>query len=228
MRWSSIALLFGIMVLVTVDVLLDGPLRHLDWTVHEFCDAHVRGGWLTAVHVATKLGQRGDLVLLIMPLAVVATVRTRALRYAVLSVVIVIVLSLLQTGLKAVIPRTYPVSGTDVLFAGGDAYPSGHTLNAFVLVWLILELLVVAFPAVRLPQRWRRNIPLVTGCVAGAALTLADEHWLTDVLFSLALGPVLLAALIAAAPRVRRADGWPRILRTPSRPMRRVRRPGRG
>ncbi|MFA1539555.1 phosphatase PAP2 family protein [Actinomadura monticuli] len=203
MRWGSrgwCALLSGAMVLVTADVLLGGPLRRVDWAVHAFCDAHVRGALLTAVHLVTKLGQRGDLVVVIVPLAVIAGMRRRSLRYPVLSAAIVFGLSLLQAGLKAVIPRTYPYHDADVLFDGGNAYPSGHTLNAFVLVWVVLELVVVAFPSVRLPARRRRDVSLVTGWATAAALTVADEHWLTDVLFSLALGPVLLALLVAASP----------------------------
>lgn len=205
MRWGSrgwYALLFAIMVLVTVDVLLDGPLRRLDWIAHEFFDAQVRDGWLTALTVVTKLGQRGDLVLVIGALAVIAAIRERSPRPVLMSAAIVVGLSLLQAGLKVVIPRTFPYSNTDVLFTYGTAYPSGHTLNAFVLIWVVLELLVAAVPAVRrlLPSRRRRDISLVTGCLAAAALTAVDFHWLTDVLFSLALGPVLLSGLIALAP----------------------------
>ncbi|MEU5989594.1 phosphatase PAP2 family protein [Spirillospora sp. NPDC047418] len=213
MRWGSggwYALLFAIMVLVTVDVLLDGPLRHLDWIVHEFFDARVRGGWLAAVTVVTKLGQRGDLVVVMGVLAVIAGIRRLSPRPVLMSAVIVVGLSLLQTGLKAAIPRTFPYGDADVLFTHGTAYPSGHTLNAFVLIWVVLELLVAAFPAARgrLPWRRRRDISLVTGCVAAAALTAADFHWFTDVLFSLALGPVLLSGLIALAP-FNREDGPP-------------------
>lgn len=205
MRWGSrgwYTLLFAVMVLVTADVLLDGPLRRLDWIIHEFCDAHVRDGTLAAVHTITKLGQRGVLVAIIAPLSAAAAVRRRSLRYPAMSLAIVVLLSLLQSGLKAAVPRRFPAGGTDTLFTYGTAYPSGHTLNAFVLDWVILELLVVALPEVRcrLPQRRRRDIALVTGTAAAVALTVADEHWLTDVLFSLALGPVLLAGLIAAAP----------------------------
>lgn len=209
--WGWYALLFAVMVLVTVDVLLDGPLRHLDWTAHEFFDTHVRGGRLTAVTVVTKLGQRGDLVLVIGVLAVIAGVRERSLRPVLTSAVIVMGLSLLQVGLKSAIPRTFPYGNADVLFTHGTAYPSGHTLNAFVLIWVVLELLVAAFPAAgrRLSSRRRRDIALVTGCVAAAALTAADFHWLTDVLFSLALGPVLLSGLIALAP-FNSEDGRPR------------------
>ncbi|GAA1823285.1 phosphatase PAP2 family protein [Actinomadura chokoriensis] len=214
MRWGSwgwYALLSAVMVLVTVDVLLDGPLRRLDWTVHEFVDARVRGGWLTAVTVVTKLGQRGDLVVVIGVLAVIAGIRERSPRPVLMSAVIVMGLSLLQLGLKSAIPRTFPYGNADVLFTHGTAYPSGHTLNAFVLIWVVLELLVAAFPAVSrwLPSRRRRDIALATGCVAAAALTLADFHWLTDVLFSLALGPVLLSGLIALAP-FNPEDGRPR------------------
>jgi membrane-associated phospholipid phosphatase len=69
---------------------------------------------------------------------------------------------------------------------------------------------VAAFPGVRggLPPRRRRDISLVTGWIAAVALTVADFHWLTDVLFSLALGPVLLSGLIALAP-FNREDGRP-------------------
>lgn len=205
MRWGSrgwYALLFAIMVLVTVDVLADGPLRHFDQTVHEFFDTRVRDGGLTAAIVVTKLGQRGDLAVVLGVLAVTAGVRRRSFRPVLMSAVIVIGLSLLQIALKSALPRTFPYGDTDVLFTHGTAYPSGHTLNAFVLVWVILELLVAAFPAAggRLPPRRRRDISLVTGCVEAVAVTVADFHWLTDVLFSLALGPVLLSGLIALTP----------------------------
>lgn len=190
------------MVLVTLDVVLGGPLRQLDHAVHEVCDARVRGAWLEAVHAATKLGQRGGLATVIVGLSVLAAVRQRSPRYPVAGLGIVVGLSLVQSGLKSLVPRTYPFTDTDVLFAGGNAYPSGHTLNGFVLVWVVLELAVGAWPALErvLTARRRRDLALAAGAVTAAALTAADEHWLTDVLFSLALGPVLLSGLIAAAP----------------------------
>jgi membrane-associated phospholipid phosphatase len=195
-----------IMALVTVDILLDGPLRHLDHHVHRFCDSHVRGLELRMVETIALIGQRGYVLLVIVLLAVVAGIRARSWRHPLVSALIVIALSILQVALKSVIPRSFPAGDRDVLFVDGDAYPSGHTLNAFLLVWVALELLVVAFPAARrrLPPRRRHTIALVTGGVAGAALVLADKHWLTDVLFSLALGPLLLHRLVAAAPFTRR------------------------
>jgi hypothetical protein len=191
---------------VTADVLADGPLRRLDRTVHAFCDAHVRGGWMSLVHVFTQLGQRGVIAgFVLVPLAVLGAVRARSLRPVLVPIAVVLLLSLLQNGLKAVIPRTYPSSGVDVLWKHGDAYPSGHTLNGFLLIWVGIELLVVVVPVLDrwLTARWRRDVALAAGFLTGAALTAADEHWLTDVLFSLALGPVLLAGLVAAEPFTR-------------------------
>ncbi len=204
-RWGSrswYALLVAVMAAVTLDVLLDGPLRHLDWIVHEWSDAHIRGRRLTAVDAFAALGQRGYLARVIVPLAVIAAIRGRSLRYPLVSVLIVGVLSGLQLLLKAAIPRTFPISGTDVLFTRGDAYPSGHTLNGFVLIWIILELVVVAFPrsAAALSPRRRRDIAVATGVITAVALTVVDKHWLTDCLFSLALGAVLLQILIILDP----------------------------
>lgn len=204
-KWGSkswCASLAAVMVLVTADVLLDGPLRHLDHVVHEWSDAHIQGRRLAAVDVFAALGQRGHLARIIVPLSIIAAIRTRSVRYPLASVLIVGVLSLLQVLLKAAIPRTFPISGTDVLFVRGDAYPSGHTLNGFVLVWIILQLTVVAFPASSraLHPRRRRDIAAVTGTVTAMALTVVDKHWLTDCLFSLALGPLLLQGLLILDP----------------------------
>ncbi|TYC11836.1 phosphatase PAP2 family protein [Actinomadura syzygii] len=206
MGWRSYGSLAAVMVLVTLDVVVDGPLRQLDHAVHEFCDAHVRGRALEFVRGVSKLGQRGYLVRVIVPLSVVAAVRRRSLRYPAFAVLIAYALSLTQTGLKSVVPRSFPFGDVDVIGRYGDAYPSGHTLNGFVLVWVILELLAAALPAVDgvLPARRRRGAALAAGVVTAAALTVSDQHWLTDVLFSLALGPVLLAWLVAAAPFERR------------------------
>jgi membrane-associated phospholipid phosphatase len=194
----------AVAVVVTIDVLVDGPLTHLDHTVHRVTDRDIRGRWKDTVDTVRLLGQRWLLVQCIVPLAVVAGVRTRSFRPPVTAGLIVIGLSAFQTVIKSFIPRTFPSSGRDVLFAGGDAYPSGHTLNGFVLVWTVLELLVVAFPGLaspgRLDARRRFVIPLVTGFVTAIALTLADVHWLTDVLASLGLGVILLVLLASADP----------------------------
>ncbi|WP_211258815.1 phosphatase PAP2 family protein [Spirillospora albida] len=186
------------MVLITLDVALNGPLRRLDHIVHRFCDAHTQ----SPVADAVIIGQRADLLAVMVPLAVIAALRTRSWRPLVAATLIVVALSVLQLELKAVIPRTSPFSGRDVIFTYGDAYPSGHTLNGFLLIWVILELAVVAFPraARAIPTRRRHIIALTTGAITAAAVTLDDQHWLTDALFSVALGPVLLNLLIAADP----------------------------
>jgi membrane-associated phospholipid phosphatase len=196
----------ALVMIVTADVLMRGPLTRLDHAVHEFDVAWVRGGWAQAAELLARIGQRWALLCLIVPLAIVAGRRTRSWRYPVVSALIVAVLSLLEALLKSPISRTYPVSGRDVLFDHGDAYPSGHTLNAFVLVWLALELLVVAVPplAARLPPPRRNAVALAAGVITGIGLTLTDHHWLTDVMASWGIGPILLALVIAARPFSRR------------------------
>lgn len=195
----------AVTVVVTIDLLLSGPLTHVDHVVHRFADRDVRGGWKVTVDMVRLLGQRWVLVQALAPLAVVAAVRTRSLGPPLKAGLIVVGLSALQTVTKSIIPRTYPASGEDVLFVGGDAYPSGHTLNGFVLVWTGLELLVLAFPGVfalraRLRARRRFVIALATGFLTGVALTLSDVHWLTDVLASVGLGIIVLDLLVRADP----------------------------
>jgi membrane-associated phospholipid phosphatase len=211
LRGLCLALSAAVTVVVTLDLLLGGPLTHFDHVVHRFADRDVRGGWKDAADTIRLLGQRWVLLHAMVPLAVVAGVRTRSFRPPLTAAFIVVGLSALQTVAKSIIPRTYPVSGEDLLFVRGDAYPSGHTLNGFVLVWTSLELLVLAFPGVfalpaRLRARRRFVIALATGFLTGVALTLSDVHWLTDVLASLGLGIILLDLLVRADPfRARRS-----------------------
>ena len=190
---------------MTIDVLVGGPLTDLDHQVHRFTDREVRGAGKDIADAVRLLGQRWVLLLFIAPLAVVAAVRTRSWRAPLTAGAVVVGLSALQEALKSIIPRTYPASDEDLLFVRGDAYPSGHTLNGFVLVWTMLELLVIALPGVFPPAGWlnaRRRLVTAraTGFVTAVALTLADVHWLTDVLASLGLGVILLDLLARAEP----------------------------
>jgi membrane-associated phospholipid phosphatase len=209
-RGLLLALSAAVTVVVTVDVLAGGPLTRIDHSVHRFADRDVRGGWKDAADTVRLLGQRWVLLHAIVPLAVVAGVRTRSFRPPLTAGLIVVGLSAFQVVIKSIIPRTYPASGEDLLFVRDDAYPSGHTLNGFVLVWVGLELSVLAFPGIlvttgRLMARRRVAIALLTGSLTAVALTLSDVHWTTDVLASLGLGIILLDLLVRADPfRTRR------------------------
>jgi membrane-associated phospholipid phosphatase len=196
---------------VTIDLLTGGPLRGLDHAVHRFTAHDVQGAWKQAADLVRLLGQRWMLLQLLVPLAVVAAVRARSLRPPVVTGLIVVGLSEFEVLAKSIIPRTFPSSGRDVLHTGGHAYPSGHTLNGFLLVWTALELAVIAFRGLaasgRLTARRRLVVAPVTGVVTGVALTLAGVHWLTDVLASLGLGIILLELLVVADPfRTRAAE----------------------
>jgi len=219
-RGVRLGLAAALTTVVTIDVLAGGPLRSLDHAVLRFTRHDVQGGWKQAADVVRLLGQRWVLVQFLVPLAVIAGVRSRSLRPPVVTALIVIGLSMLEVLAKSIIPRTFPHTGRDVLYTGGHAYPSGHTLNGFLLVWTALELVVIAFPvlvtsAARLTAHRRLVIAQVSGVVTGIALTLAGVHWLTDVLASLGLGVILLALVSSADPFRTRAAV--RVTRVPSR-----------
>ena len=210
-RGRRLGLAAALTTVVTIDLLASGPLRGLDHAVHRFTERDVQGGWLLLANLVRLLGQRWVLVQLLMPLAVIAAVRARSLRPPVVTGLIVVVLSVFEKLAKSVIPRTFPSSGRDVLYTGGTAYPSGHTLNGFLLVWTALELAAISFPALvssgRLSAHRRAVVAQVTGFVTGVALTLAGVHWLSDVLASLGLGIILLELLVVADPfRTRAAE----------------------
>ena len=210
-RGKRLGLAAALTTVVTIDVLAGGPLRGLDHAVHRFTAQDVQGAWKQAADLVRLLGQRWMLVQVLVPLAVIAAVRARSLRPPVVTALIVVGLSELEVLAKSIIPRTFPSSGRDVLHAGGTAYPSGHTLNGFLLVWTALELAVIAFPGLvasgRLTARRRLVVASVAGVVTGVALTLAGVHWLTDVLASLGLGIILLELLAVADPfRTRAAE----------------------
>jgi len=197
------ALLLLLAGLVTLDVALQGPLTGFDHVVHRFADAQVRGLWRWPFEVLALPGQRGVLLLPILLVATAAAKRVRSPRPVVVAASVVAVLSLLQIALKSPLGRTWPVSDQDVLYAGGLAYPSGHVLNAFVLVGLLLELAALASPdfARRLARQRRVRLVAVVAAGTGVALVALDAHWLTDVLASWALGPVLYAAMLSTVVR---------------------------
>ena len=207
-----IGLAAALPVVVTIDLLVGGPLTGLDHTVHRFAESDVRGLWKQIALTVRLLGQRWILLHVLVPLALIAAVRARSPRPVLMTGLIVVGLSAFEQVAKSIVPRTYPVSGEDQLFVGGRAYPSGHTLNTFLLVWTVLELAVIAFPRLAesggLTARRLVIIARVTGVVVGMALTLAGVHWLSDVLASLGLGVVLLDLLVWADP-FRAGRYWP-------------------
>lgn len=188
---SPTSLLAGLVVfaLVSVDVVVGGPLSRLDerlsrWTRTSGVSGH---GWLD---LPTEFGDRvvaGVFVTLAVALlagrarTVVPLVRLAVLGLAVVGTVI---------PLKIAFHRPPPggVSG-EVL----RSYPSGHTATAVVLYGL-LAALAAQYATSALVRRLTRVLAVLAPVLTMVGMLLRDYHWLSDLLGAAALGVVLLQA----------------------------------
>jgi undecaprenyl-diphosphatase len=82
-------------------------------------------------------------------------------------------------------------------FESSPSFPSGHTLNATVIVGVIVYLLLT-----RLHRAWARVAVLVVGIVVvltmGLSRVFLGHHWLSDVVMGWLLGLAWLAVIITA------------------------------
>lgn len=185
-------------VLVTLDVLLGGPLRAADHQVDRWVVAYIP---LPVVKISRRylvlLGQRW---LATPPMAVAAAVlarRRRQWRPLLVPLAVMVLLALVVPGLKIWTGRTNPLSGHDRLWAGGSEYPSGHEINAIVIWGMFFG------TASKLDWplgRWltpRRQVALLSAFAlwVGCTVMVARTHWLSDVVASLCLAPALLWAV---------------------------------
>jgi membrane-associated phospholipid phosphatase len=191
---------------VTLDVLLDGPLRHLDhqvsrlmlatgirdseWPQPEFALKFV-------VFALTHFGSRNTMLMLTVPaLALIALLRRGIRPLARLAVLLVLLggsVYLIKHGFGRSMPA---VDGLHL--ASGRSYPSGHMPTAITL-WGLL-----AWSAAELPPDRRRGrlwavllwglgvLRWLAPAVVFATMALMDYHWLTDLVAGTALGVVLL------------------------------------
>jgi undecaprenyl-diphosphatase len=196
---ASVLLLAGFGA-VTADMLLGGPLRGADHEVDRLVLAHVPRSVIVACRRYLVLpGQR---LVDVPPMAAAAAVlawRRRQWRPLLVPLVVMVLLALVVPGLKIWTGRTNPLSGRDVLWAGGSEYPSGHEVNAIVVWGMCFAL------AARLDWpvgRWltRRRQALLTTAMAlwvGCTVMVARTHWLSDVVASVCLAVPLLWAVRA-------------------------------
>lgn len=191
-------MLFGalaIFVVVTVDVLLGGPLTALDGVLSRW--ARTTGlpgpGWRRPgqreLDQLVNLGDREVVAtILVVVLAVVCWQARTLLPFLRLVVVAALTIGTVW-GLKVAIARPAPsgVTFEDAL----RSYPSGHTATAVVL-WGLLAAVVadyrprsVSAPVVEVLS-WLGPLLTMTG------LLLRDYHWFSDLIAGAAVGVVLV------------------------------------
>ncbi len=99
---------------------------------------------------------------------------------------------------KQVIDRARPATSLAVPpYETSPSFPSGHTLNAWVIVLLVAYLVCL-----RLQRAWAQ-VAVVGGCVLfglamAASRVYLGHHWMTDVLVGITLGSAWLIVVITA------------------------------
>lgn len=217
--WTLIGSLAAALTLLTALVIAGGPLVQLDWRVHAWADARPQSWVSGAAYAVALVGGRWILLWPLGAAALWLSWRERRLwplGYAAAGVLGMV--GAVGVG-KLAIGRTAPAEGMVEVFAGGLSYPSGHTVNVIVLGWLLVRLSGWLFP------RHEQVVLRAGGCVVGAGAVLMsacmvylDYHWISDMVASFLLGPLILATLdrvlVPLVGGVRRRAREPEVART--------------
>lgn len=200
--WACALLLAGFAA-ITADVLASGPLTRLDWATHLFVQQQLQHAWWWWLASIVKHGgNEWILVPLLGALCVFAAVRYRTVRPLLVVFFVCGAIAVVIPGLKIITGRTAPHTGVDWVFTSGTEFPSGHALNAIVILGTFLELAAAISRSVerRLPPRRRYLIIVVAAAAGGLGMLALDYHWLTDVLAGWLLGAAGYIALLAWDP----------------------------
>ena len=194
-RWSAI--LFAGFLLITHQVLINGPLIEIDKWIHDLERPEFRGVSGFIIRRLDDLGLRGVTATALLLAAFYIARRFKTWRPLNLAILSVISLNIVVGFFKFWLGRTKPKVGFDLLHFGGMSYPSGHASNA-LLSWGVLAYLIYRYAHV---DRYRGRLASVG--VAAISLTVCtvslirDTHWFSYLLGGLFIGAALLVLIIA-------------------------------
>jgi undecaprenyl-diphosphatase len=165
--------------------------------------------WVPVLHVLDRVGQRAVALPLLGVVLYFAYRRTRSWRPVVLSAVSVFVLNLVVLILKVGLGRASPETADPSFFAGGMAYPSGHSSN-IVLYYGLATYVLSRYLGVS-----RRTQAAMWGAVVFLAVTMVTTsltlnwHWFADLVAGLIIGGIVLE-LTATVDRMVPEHVWSR------------------
>ena len=194
-RWS--AALFAGFLLITQQVIVNGPLIEIDKWIHNLDRPQFKGVSGFIIRRLDDLGLRGVTATALLIAAFYIARRFKTLRPLNLAILSLICLNVVVGLFKFGLGRTKPKVGIDLLHFGGMSYPSGHASNA-LLTWGVLAYLIYRYAHV---DRYRGR--LASAGVAAISLTVCtvslirDTHWFSDLLGGLFIGASLLVLVIA-------------------------------
>jgi membrane-associated phospholipid phosphatase len=194
-RWSA-ALFIGFL-LVTHQVIINGPLIEIDKWIHDLDRPKFQGISGFIIRRLDDLGLRSVTATALLIAAFYIARRFKTWRPLNLAILSLICLNLVVGFFKFWLGRTKPKVGIDLLHFGGMSYPSGHASNA-LLTWGVLAYLIYRYAHV---DRYRGR--LASAGVATISLTVCivslvrDTHWFSDLLGGLFVGGALLVLVIA-------------------------------
>jgi len=194
-RWS--AALFAGFLLITQQVLVNGPLVEIDKWIHDLDRPKFHGVSGFIIRRLDDLGLRGVTATALLIAAFYIARRFKTWRPLNLAILSLLSLNLVVGIFKFWLGRTKPKVGIDLLHFGGMSYPSGHASNA-LLTWGVLAYLIYRYAHV---DRYRGR--LASAGVATISLTVCtvslirDTHWFSDLLGGLFIGGSLLVLIIA-------------------------------
>lgn len=149
-------------------------------------------GWVPFLHVLDRIGQRAVALPIVIAALYYLYRRHRSWRPVVVAGVSIFTLNLVVLILKVGLGRAAPNTADPSFFAGGMAYPSGHSANIVLMYGL------VAYLVSRYGDPTRRTMSLMWGAVACLAVTMVvtsltlNWHWFADLVAGLLVGGVVL------------------------------------
>jgi membrane-associated phospholipid phosphatase len=196
--WWTVVLAALLTVAITVDLLGGGVLGRLDARVSD-----VVGGWhlrdtaaYPAFWVATQLGGRGFILIVLGVLAAAISWRRRTVAPVLQVLLALVLLTAVVYGFKYGAGRTAPAYPGSYFHRDGESFPSGHVANA-VLMWGIARWQAVRYGVAPVWQRLFGTLSVAGPVIAGLSMVVLNFHWVSDVVAGAAVGVVLLGVVHA-------------------------------
>lgn len=203
-----LALVFAGMVL---QVIAAGPFVAWDAAGRDWVYAHrAQGAMVTFLDVqAFVTGERWATVPVVMGVGAVLAHRRGTLRplYAVMAGLATI--AAIGYPVKFGLGRSSPVTGVDLLHAGGQAFPSGHAANTAFTATMVVFLLYGSAGLRPDRRRFRRGIGFVVAllAVSGTFVAWMGYHWLSDIPGGWLMGFIAVCVSLTVLHRPERAAG---------------------